>query len=53
MGEIADLRECAPKYGNEMAVYKALNCGKIGTLVEVLVELKEGTLADQVCKTGE
>ena len=29
MGEIVDIRECAPKYGNEMAVYKALKLWQI------------------------
>ena len=60
VGQIADIRECASRHGNEMAMYKVLKLWQnrnpyvtYGTLVEVLVELNEGTLADQICKTGE
>ncbi|XP_064392955.1 uncharacterized protein LOC135340534 [Halichondria panicea] len=56
--DIEDLKECASKHGNQQAMYEALmKWGKFirdftyRSLLEILIGLREGALADQVCRT--
>ena len=58
--DIEDLKECASKHGNQQAMYEALmKWGKFirdftyRSLLEILIGLREGALADQVCRTCE
>ncbi len=58
--EIADLKDCASKHGNQNAMYEALKKweNKIRdftyrSLLEILISLCEGPLADQVCRICE
>ena len=58
--EIADLKDCASKHGNQLAMYEALKkWGNVirdftyRSLLEILISLREGALADQVCRTCE
>ncbi len=55
----ADVRHCALEGGNEMAMVTALRLWSernpyvsYRTLIETLLELEEGVVADEVCKTG-
>ncbi|XP_064392953.1 uncharacterized protein LOC135340532 isoform X2 [Halichondria panicea] len=56
--EIADLKDCASKHGNQLAMCEALRkWGNVirdftyRSLLEILIGLREGALADQVCRT--
>ncbi len=58
--EIADLKDCAFRSGYRQAMYEALRKweNKIldftyRSLLEILISLCEGALADQVCRTCE
>ncbi len=55
----ADVKHCALRGGNEMAMVTALRLWSernpyvsYRALVETLLELEEGVVADEVCKTG-
>ncbi len=58
--DVEDLKECASKHGNQQAMYEALKkWGNVirdftyQSLLEILISLREGALADQVCRTCE
>ncbi len=58
--DIADLKDCASKHGNQLAMYEALTKWEnvicdftYRSLLEILISLREGALADQVCRTCE
>ncbi len=58
--DIADLKDCASKHGNQQATYTALRKWEnvicdftYRSLLEILISLCEGALADQVCRTCE
>ncbi len=58
--EIADLNDCASKHGNQLAMCEGLRkWGNVirdftyRSLLEILIGLREGALADQVCRTCE
>ncbi|XP_064392947.1 uncharacterized protein LOC135340528 isoform X2 [Halichondria panicea] len=56
--DIADLKECAFRNGYQLAMYEALRKWEniildftYRSLLEILISLREGALADQVCRT--
>ncbi len=58
--DIADLKECAFRNGYQQAMYEALRKWEnvildftYRSLLEILISLREGALADQVCRTCE
>ena len=58
--DVEDLKECALRSGNQQAMYEALKkWGNVirdftyRSLLEILISLREGAMADQVCKTCE
>ncbi len=58
--DIADLKDCASKHGNQQAMYEALKKWEniildftYRSLLEILIGRREGALADQVCRTCE
>ncbi len=58
--DIADLKDCASKHGNQQAMCEALKKWEnvicdftYRSLLEILISLREGALADQVCRTCE
>ncbi len=57
--DIEDLKDCASKHGNQQAMYEALRKWEnvildftYRSLLEILISLREGVLADQVCRTS-
>ena len=58
--DIADLKDCALRSGNQQAMYEALKKWEnvilditYRSLLKILLSFREGTLADQVCRTCE
>ncbi len=60
--DIADLKDCASANGHQYAMKKAfekwldVSYDKVITyrvLVEILIELRKGTVAEAVCRSGE
>ncbi len=57
---IADLRDCAKEDGNQYAMSEALrkwsnvtSAFTYRSLVEILIKLRKGTVAEDVCRTSE
>ncbi len=58
--DIADLKDCAFRNGNQQAMYEALRKWEnvildftYRSLLKILISLREGALADQVCRICE